>query len=502
MDCIRIDRTRSKGTIAPELYGHFSEQIGGVFYDGIYVGEESSVENIHGFRKALVDRFKALKPPVLRWPGGCFSETYDWRDGIGPKKDRPRRANWWYSFDHRVESNQVGTHEFMDFCRLTGAEPYLAANMTSVPALHIRDWIEYCTFPAGSTTLADERAANGDPAPFPLRYVGIGNENWGGGGQMSPEMCAREYIRFSTILKSLGQDLRLVMCGANGDDLHWTRGLMAEWAKRSWQEMPTWGVSIHYYNNFLYGSDPLTFDEKGWYDEMFGADHTRRILLNHRAAMDEWDPERKLKIVLDEWGNWHRDGSGPSHGFNLFEQQSNMRDALVAAVTLNIFNEHCDILGMANVAQLCNNLHSLFLAGGDGFTVTPNYHVFDMYKEHQGGRQLHTEVQAEVLEREGLDPLCTLSASASEKDGALTLTLANLSLTEAKTVTVEGLTANAAGSENNARTGSFTVLHAADPMTVNTFEDPEAVHPVTETLGVYEGMRLTLPAASVAVLRF
>jgi alpha-N-arabinofuranosidase len=161
----------------------------------------------------------------------------------------------------------------------------------------MQSWIEYITFD-GNSSLANERKNNGREKPWKLKYVGVGNENWGGGGQMSPEMCAREYIRFSTILKSLGQDLRLVMCGANGDDLHWTRGLMAEWAKRSWQEMSTWGVSIHYYNNFLYGSDPLTFDEKGWYDEMFGADHTRRILLNHRAAMDEWDPERKLKIGI------------------------------------------------------------------------------------------------------------------------------------------------------------------------------------------------------------
>ncbi|NLG25211.1 MAG: alpha-L-arabinofuranosidase, partial [Clostridiales bacterium] len=168
---------QSKGTIRPEIYGHFSEHIGGVFYDGLWVGEDSKVENVRGFRKALVDSFAKLNPPVLRWPGGCFAETYDWRDGIGPREARPRRVNWWYSHDRRVESNQVGTHEFMDFCRMTGAQPYFAANMTSTTPLHIRDWVEYCNFPAGLTSLADERAKNGSPEPFDVRYWGVGNEN-------------------------------------------------------------------------------------------------------------------------------------------------------------------------------------------------------------------------------------------------------------------------------------------------------------------------------------
>ncbi|MBQ3170253.1 MAG: alpha-L-arabinofuranosidase, partial [Clostridia bacterium] len=198
-----LDFGASLGEISPMIYGHFAEHIGGVYYDGLWVGEDSKVENIRGFRKALVDSFKKICPPVLRWPGGCFAETYDWRDGIGPRENRPERVNWWYSSDHRTESNQVGTHEFLDFCEMVGAEPYFAANMTSVSPLHIRNWVEYVNMPEGLTTLTRERARNGHSAPFNVKYWGIGNENWGGGGQMSPEMCMREYMRYTAVINSL-----------------------------------------------------------------------------------------------------------------------------------------------------------------------------------------------------------------------------------------------------------------------------------------------------------
>ncbi len=496
MDKISIDLNRSRGTIAKELYGHFSELIGGVFYDGLWVGEDSKVENIRGFRKALVDSFRKIAPPVLRWPGGCFAETYDWRDGIGPRGRRPRRVNWWYYHDSRLESNQVGTHEFVDLCRMVGAEPYFAANMTSVTPLHIRNWIEYCNIPAGLTSLADERAANGSPEPFNIHYWGIGNENWGGGGQMSPEMCAREYIRYTTILRSLGMhDNRYIMCGANGLDFEWTRRLMKEWAKRPWQETPTWGVSVHYYTDWGHGHDDLVFDEEGWYDEIFRADRMRRIIDEHRQIMDEEDPERKLKLVIDEWGNWHKDGSGPSKGYNLFEQQSNMRDAVVAALTLNTFNNRCDVVGMANVAQLCNNLHSLYLAGGENFVETPNYYVFSMFKDHQGAKQLESCIEADTMENEKYGTLNTLSASASVADGMLSITMANLDLNTSKDIHIDISGKKVAGK------AEWTVLSAADPLTCNTFEDPFALVPKMQEITLSESKTVKLPAASVAKLR-
>ena len=496
MNRITVNFRESRGTINPNIYGHFAEHIGGVFYDGLWVGEDSRVENVRGFRKALVDSFKKLNPPVLRWPGGCFAETYDWRDGIGPRAQRPRRVNWWYYCDGRVEPNEVGTHEFMDFCRMTGAAPYVAANMTSTTPLHIRDWVEYCNFPAGTTTLADERARNGSPEPFDVRLWGIGNENWGGGGQMTPEMCAREFIRYTTVMRSLGtKSLRFIMCGANGHDVEWTRRLMREWSARRWHEVETYGVSIHYYTNQGSKADPLNFTEDEWYDQLLRAAFMQQVIDDHRAAMDEFDPDRRIKLIVDEWGCWHRDGTGPSKGYNLFEQQSTMRDALVAALTLNIFNNRCDVVDMANVAQLCNNLHSLYLAGGEHFVETPNYHVFDLFKGHQGARQLCLHMDVPMLEREGFRPTPRISASASEKDGVLTLTLGNLDMTASQEVRLAGLYGSIAGS------AQVSVLSADKPTACNTFEEPFAVVPHTSDLQLEEGAVLTLPAASVTLVR-
>jgi len=485
-----LDFKKSIGTISPMIYGHFSEHIGGVFYDGLWVGENSEVENVRGFRKALVDSFRKINPPVLRWPGGCFAETYDWRDGIGPRDQRPERVNWWYSWDKRTESNQVGTHEFVDFCRMVGAEPYIAANMTSTTPLHIRNWMEYCNFPAGASTLARERGDNGDVEPLNVKYWGIGNENWGGGGQMTPEMYTREYIRYSAVCNSVGKGtMNLIMCGANGHDVEWTRRIMREWADRPYHEAPTWGVSVHYYCGTA--GWPQNFTDDQWYQQLFQADFMRRIVDDHRAAMDEFDPDRKIGMVIDEWGCWHKDGSGPSNGYNLFEQQSSMRDAMVAAMTLNLFNNRCDVVAMANVAQLCNNLHSLYLAGGEHFVETPNYHVFDMFKTHQGGRQIAATLHTDVIEREGFRPMELVSASASEKDGKITITLANLCLDEAQEVSLTAIGGSIAGE------AEITTLHHEDVHACNTFEAPRTVVPTVRNVTLTEDAVIEIPAAGI-----
>ena len=494
MNRIRLVSSESKGTINPNLYGHFSEHIGGVFYDGLWVGEDSPVENVRGFRKSLVDSFKKIAPPVLRWPGGCFAETYDWRDGIGPRETRPTRVNWWYSHDKRTESNQVGTHEFMDFCRMVGAEPYFAANMTSVGALHIRNWVEYCNFAQGQTTLAKEREANGSPEPFNVKYWGIGNENWGGGGQMTPEMCAREYVRYATICNSIDKgNLKFILCGANGPDVDWTRRVMQEWKRRTWEEFPTYGMSVHYYCGTA--GDPRFFTEDEWYQQLFQANKMQKLLDDHRAAMDEFDPERKIGLIVDEWGCWHKDGSGPSKGYNLFEQQSSMRDAVVAALTLNLFNNRCDTIAMANVAQLCNNLHSLYLAGEEHFVETPNYHVFDLYQSHKGGRQIHAINECGTLEREGQLPMDKVSVSASmQPDGSVTVTLANLSMTESADIILSGVDLCLDG---NAviRTLAHEDVHAH-----NSFENPFMVQPKQENRTFREGDCVTVPAGGVVAI--
>ena len=485
-----LNLKKSKGTISPLIYGHFAEHIGGVYYDGLWVGEDSPVENVRGFRKALVDSFKKINPPVLRWPGGCFAETYDWRDGIGPRGQRPERVNWWYPNDGRTEPNHVGTHEFMDFCRMVGAEPYVAANMTSTTPMHIRNWMEYCNFPAGKSTLARERGENGDVEPFGVKFWGIGNENWGGGGEMTPEMYAREYVRYTTVCNNVDrQNVKFIICGANGHDVAWTRRVMKEWGGQKGHDAKTWGMSVHYYCGTA--GWPQEFTEDQWYQQLFQADFMRRIVDDHRAAMDEFDPDRKVGMVVDEWGCWHKDGSGPSKGYNLFEQQSSMRDAIVAALTLNIFNNRCDVVAMANVAQLCNNLHSLYLAGGEHFVETPNYHVFDMYKTHQGGRQIDAHVCCDSMEREGFRPMELLSASASEKDGVTTITLANLHMTEAQSVKLTAVGGNLTGK------ATVTVLTHEDVHACNTFENPTAVVPETRGIVLTGDDVIEVPAAGV-----
>lgn len=490
---IILDFSQSRGTISPMIYGHFAEHIGGVFYDGLWVGENSRVENVRGFRKELVDSFRKINPPVLRWPGGCFAETYDWCDGIGPREKRPERAGWWYTYDGRIESNAVGTHEFIDLCQMVGAEPYIAANMTTTTPLNIHNWIEYCNLPAEKTTLTRKRGENGSVEPFNVRYWGIGNENWGGGGQMTPEMYMREYIRYSTVCNNVDRgNLKFIMCGANAHDVNWTRRILQEWSQQSSHEATTWGMSVHYYCHTA--GTPQSFTEDEWYHLLFKADFMRRIINDHRTVMDEFDPERKIGLIVDEWGCWHNEGTGPSHGYNLFEQQSSMRDAIVAALTLNHFNNLCDIVVMANIAQLCNNLHSLYLAGGENFVETPNYFVFDMFKGHQGGKQIKADVHCMQKEREGFNPLNMLSVSASVKDGILTVTMVNMDVTTGQQIYISGLHSDVRG------TGTLQVLAHDDPHTCNTFDDPTAISPVCYEISLDGSGVIDLPAASVATM--
>ena len=494
MNHICLNFAESKGTINKNIYGHFSEHIGGVFYDGLWVGEDSPVENIRGFRKSLVESFKKINPPVLRWPGGCFAETYDWRDGIGPRNRRPVRVNWWYNDDRRTEPNQVGTHEFVDFCRLVGAAPYFAANITSTSPIEIRNWIEYCNFPENLTSLAKLRGDNGDAAPLGVEYWGIGNENWGGGGNMTPQMYAREFARYKAICDSVNNTgCKFIACGPNGGDLNWTKGFLEEYRYNTDHPGSLYGFSLHYYCGAA--GHPLKFSEDEYYQMLSQANRMDSLIKSHRAIMDYYDPKRTLGLVVDEWGCWHQGGTGPSAGYNLFEQQSTMRDALVAGLTLNIFNNACDVVVMANVAQLCNNLHSLYLAGGDNFVETPNYFVFDMYKTHQNGRQIPVLDDFGTIKVKDRGDIKSVSVSASsDSEGNLTVTFVNLDYQKEKEVKLSAFGGDVAGP------AVLTALTCKDAHSHNSFDNPEAVRPVSRDMAIDAETPIVLPKSSVVSL--
>jgi len=472
----------SKGTISPEIYGHFSEHIGGVFRDGVWVGENSPVPHTDGFRQFIIDRFRELDPPVLRWPGGCFAETYKWRDGIGPRDQRPTTMGWWYRNDSRLETNEVGLHEFLHFCDLVGTKPYVAANITGMTPMDMRDFMEYCNAPADSTTLAKERGQNGHPEPFSIPYWGIGNENWGGGGNMTPAQYARDYIKYVTLCDTVNlHGAKYVACGANGADYRWTDGFMREYAHR----VPLYALAFHYYCGGA--GDCVNFNRDEWYSLVYRADRINELIRRHSAAMELHDPEKRVKIIVDEWGCWHPDGSGPSKGYNLFEQQSTMRDAVITALSLNAFNNNCDRVVMANAAQICNNLHCLFLTQGENAIVTPTYWVFRMYKSHMNGQQIQTAV-------DGKD----LSVSASVKEGRTIVTIANMSYDEEKEISLSSFGEGALPAEAN-----LTLLDGGDPHAHNTFDSPDAVSPRTLSLTAADrAFTFRLPAAGVAALEF
>src|SRR4051812_47683520 len=338
--------------IQPALYGHFAEHLGACVDEGLWVGEASPIPNIGGLRADIIDALRRIRVPVLRWPGGCFADDYHWEDGVGPRKDRPRRVNAWWGCD--VESNAFGTHEFLQLCRHLRCEPFLAGNVGSGSPRELRDWVEYCNFP-GDSALARRRGQNGSPLPFGVRYWGVGNEAWGCGGNFTPEDYAAEYRRFSTYLRDFGgAELFLIACGPDGNNVDWTRRLLAKLAGADRRfNCRVHGLGAHYYCGTA-GPSATEFGTAEWYELLGKAAGVERLILDQRAAMDEFDPDRRVGLIIDEWGTWHfpTPGRNPLHLW----QQNTLRDALVAAITLDTFHRHADKIVMANVAQAVNVL--------------------------------------------------------------------------------------------------------------------------------------------------
>jgi len=495
------------GTIAPEIYGHFTEHLGGVIYDGVWVGEQSKVPNIGGVRRALVEALRAIKPGVIRWPGGCFADSYDWRDGVGPRERRPKRTNFWADdprfkdlgdIPAKYDPNAFGTGEFLHVCRLVGAQPYLAVNVRSLSARAFDEWLEFCNAPAGSTTWAGVRAAAGDRDPYGVRFWGIGNEAWGCGGNFTPEQYAEEYRRFTTwAVPRYGVDLAFIGSGPSGGDLDWTQRCFAALAERDALN-GMWGWSLHHYCSADgAGADAVAFDDRGWYELLAGANRMESLIASQWQEMGRRDREHKIKLVVDEWGAWHKTAPlvDASH---LFESQSTMRDALVAGLTLDTFNRHADKVAMAAVAQLVNCIQSLFFTHGDRLVVTPVYHVFAMYAAHQDARAVRTVWSAPQVswtnEKGEPQALWGLNGSASVRDRALTLTVTNPALAAAREteIAVRGSTIASVRA---------TTLAARSVHDVNSFEHPDVVRPATADVAAHgPSLGYTFPPASITKL--
>ncbi|CAN5566298.1 alpha-L-arabinofuranosidase C-terminal domain-containing protein [soil metagenome] len=473
------------GEIHPALHGHFAEHLGGCVDGGIWVGEEcKSIEHIGGIRRDVVAALKRISPPVLRWPGGCFADDYHWRDGIGARGNRPRTVN--IHWGQAIEDNQFGTHEFIQFCRLIGAEPYLAGNMGSGSPREMRDWIEYCNF-TGDSTLSRERGANGSSAPFDVRLWGVGNENWGCGGNMCPEDYAVQYKQFSSYCRDFGASaLQLIACGPNSGE----KDFHVDWTRRFFKRIKGYprvhAFAAHYYCGTAGTATQYTADQ--WYELLASAARIEQVILTHRAAMDEFEVGKKCELILDEWGTWHP----PTPGAGLLWQQNTMRDALVAATTLDTFNRHADKITMANIAQLANVLQALILTDGPRMLLTPTYHVFDLYQSHKGAQSVRLEIDsncaADFLAKDQRQSMPTISGSASMHGKNLTISLVNAHASEPAEITL-----------NVRLRDAKTRTLAHDEITAhNTFDQPARVSPRD---GLMNGSIVALPPASVTVVR-
>jgi len=484
---VKVHETATDQPVIPaEIYGQFSEHLGRCIYDGIWVGKDSSIPNVDGYRTDLLDALKELKVPVLRWPGGCFADEYHWRDGVGPQSGRPVIVN--NNWGGTREDNSFGTHEFMNLCELLETEPYVSGNVGSGTVEELAEWVQYMT--AKSGTLAEERAANGRKEPWHLKYLGVGNESWGCGGNMRPEYYSDLFRRYAIYCRNYdGNELFKVASGASDYDYNWTKVLMEN------HNSDMSGLSLHYYTVMDWNDkgSATIFSDGTYYDILGKAVEVDEVLRKHEAIMDTYDPERKVALLLDEWGTWFEvePGTNPGHLY----QQNTMRDAMVAALSLNIFNGHTDRLKMANIAQIVNVLQAMILTEGDKLVLTPTYHVFRMYSPHQDATYVPCDYDDDAVASPSGRPYPGLSVSASTVDGVMHVSLANTSLTEERTVEL---------SFDSLKPKSVTgeVLAADKVADYNDFDDPDKVAPKPFTDAKAKGSKvnLTLPAASVVVL--
>jgi len=485
-----IHADQGADTISRNLYGHFSEHLGRCIYEGIWVGEDSSIPNTRGIRNDVVAALKKIEVPVLRWPGGCFADEYHWKDGIGPREDRPSMYN--SHWGGVVENNHFGTHEFLDLCEQLGCDAYISGNVGSGSVQEMMEWVEYMTSDAESP-MANLRRKNGRDKPWRVKYFGVGNESWGCGGNMTPEYYADLFRRYNTFIKNYDRanPIYRIACGANAADYRWTEVQMADVGRRMN------GLSLHYYTiptgNWGRKGSATEFEEAQWHSTLRRCLEMEELISRHSSIMDARDRDKRVGLIVDEWGTWYDVEPGTNPGF--LYQQSTLRDALVAGITLNIFNHHCDRVKMANIAQTVNVLQAMILTDKEKMIVTPTYHVFEMYVPHHDATLLPTELSAGTYAL-GDREIPAVSVSASKNsEGRITVSFCNLNPNEPAEIDCELQGATA-------RKMTGRVLTAGTIQAHNTFDQPDVVKPgVFDDYMIKEtGFAATLPAKSVVVL--
>ncbi len=471
--------------ISRHIYGHFAEHLGRSIYGGFW---EKNAAGAYAYREDVIAALRKLRIPNVRWPGGCFADTYHWKDGIGPRAQRPTIINTHWG--GVVEDNSFGTHEFMELAAKLGAEPYIVGNVGSGSVQEMAQWVEYMTF-GGESPMARLRAANGRAEPWRVRFWGVGNENWGCGGNMRPEYYADLYRNYATYLNNYGDNrLYKIAGGANSEDYNWTDVLMRQ-AGRMMD-----GLSLHYYtivHNWDRKGSATDFNEQEWTRALERALHIEELITRHSTIMDRYDPQRRVGLIVDEWGIWHDVEPGTNPGF--LYQQNTLRDALIAAVSLDIFNRHAERVRMANIAQTLNVLQAMILTEPGKMVLTPTYHVFEMYAPHHDAVSLPLTLRAGMFESGGVRIPHVTGSASRDSSGQVFLTLSNLDPREAHALRL-GVHGRRYGSV------SGRVLTAPAMQAHNTFAQPEVVRPQPFTGARLSGdaLEVTLPPRSVVAL--
>ncbi len=485
-----INGDQGKTTIDKHIYGHFAEHLGRCIYGGFYVGENNTkIPNKNGVRTDVIEALKKMKIPNLRWPGGCFADTYHWKDGIGPKKQRPSMVNSWWG--NVTEDNSFGTHDFLDMCEMLGTEPYLAGNVGSGTVKELSDWVQYVNH-EGVSPMSNLRKENGRDKPWNVNFWGVGNEAWGCGGNMKPEYYANIYRQYATFMSDWSKDSKLfrIASGANSTDLNWTEVLMRDIPLNMLD-----GLALHHYSVIDWNKKgpSVAYDEDLYFKTMKQALRMDELIQKHATIMDKYDPQKKVAMVVDEWGGWYDVEPGTNPGF--LYQQNTIRDAMIAGTTLNIFHKHCDRVRMANLAQTINVLQAVILTNEEKMIMTPTYHVLEMYNVHQDATMLPVDVQTNnyTFNNEKL-PAVSVSASR-DKSGATHVSLVNIDLSKPQEITI-----NLHGIKASGVTGR--ILTSAKVQDHNTFENPDKVKPAAFKGASIKGetLKVTLPPVSVVVL--